>query len=685
LDGAARLKPMFAEVAKHGMPAIAMTDHGNLHGAFEFYKQATSTGVTPIIGIEAYVAPASRFDKRPICGWPHQREDDVSGTGSYTHMTILAADAGGLRNLFKLASLASIEGHYRKWPRMDRELLATYGKGIVATTGCPSGEVQTRLRLGQYDEALKAAAELRDIFGPENFFLELMDHDIEIERRVRDELRRLGKELDLRPIVTNDSHYVTPEDAGAHEALLCVQTGKTMADPTRFKFDGDGYYIKSPAEMRAKWDIEVPGACDNTLLIAERVGDYAEVFASRNLMPQFPVPEGETEESWLRKEVAAGLARRYPDGVPEGHLRQAEYELDVICQMGFPGYFLVTADLVAYAKREGIRVGPGRGSAAGALIAYALGITELDPITHKLLFERFLNPDRISMPDIDMDFDERRRGDMIRYATERYGDERVAQIVTFGTIKAKAAIKDAARVLGYPYALGDRMTKAMPPAVMGKDIPLAGIFDPNHARFKEAVEFRALYEAEPDVQKVVDTARGLEGLIRQPGVHAAGVILSRDPLMDVLPIWRRDADGAIITAWDMGACETIGLLKMDFLGLRNLTVMDDCLEGIKSNRGVDLVLETLPLEDENTYQLLARGETLACSSSTAARCAPCCAARPLPSSTTSPPSVRCTGPARWARTRTTTTQTARTSVRRSRRSTRSSPSPSRRSSARPTA
>jgi DNA polymerase-3 subunit alpha len=611
LDGAARLKPLFAEVTKHGMPAIAMTDHGNLHGAYDFFKQAKAASVIPIIGIEAYVAPATRFDKRPIFwGEPHQREDDVSASGSYTHMTILATDAAGLRNLFKISSLSSIEGHYRKWPRFDRELLSTYGQGLIGTTGCPSGEVQTRIRLGQYDEAVKAAADFRDIFGAGNFFLELMEHGIDIERRVRDDLLRLGKELDLPAIATNDSHYVSPDDSIAHEALLCVQTGKTMADPTRFKLEGNGYYVKGAAEMRALWDSQVPGACDNTLLIAERVGDYSEVFASRNLMPQFPVPEGETEESWLRKEVARGLANRFPDGVPDGHQQQAEYELDVICRMGFPGYFLVVADLCAHAKKEGIRVGPGRGSAAGALIAYALGITELDPVAHKLLFERFLNPERISMPDIDMDFDERRRGDMIRYATERYGEERVAQIVTFGTIKAKAAIKDSARVLGFPYALGDRMTKAMPPPVMGKDIPLTGIFDPAHARYKEAVEFRALYEAEPDVRQVVDTARGLEGLIRQPGVHAAGVILSREPLVDVLPIWRRDADGAIITSWDMNACESMGLLKMDFLGLRNLTVMDDCLAGIQANRGTDLVLETLALDDRPTYELLARGDTL---------------------------------------------------------------------------
>src|SRR5918997_1444008 len=362
--------------------------------------------------------------------------------------------------------------------------------------------------------------------------------------------------------------------------------------------------------MRKLWDSEVPGACDTTLEIAERIGDYSALFAARNLMPQFPVPAGETEESFLRKEVMRGLERRFPHGVPEGHRAQAEYELDVICKMGFPGYFLVTADLCRYAKESGIRVGPGRGSAAGSLIAYALRITELDPMTHGLLFERFLNPERVSMPDIDMDFDERRRGDMIRYATERWGEERVAQIITYGTIKAKAAIKDAAGLLGYPFAMGDKITKAMPPAVMGKDIPLGGIFDPSHPRYPEAVEFRQLYEGDAEVQKIVDTAKGLEGLKRQWGVHAAGVILSRDPLVDVLPIHKREQDGAIITQWDMGACESIGLLKMDFLGLRNLTILDDCLESIRDNRNIDLVLEELPLDDKATYELLARGDTL---------------------------------------------------------------------------
>ncbi|HEX6969401.1 MAG TPA: DNA polymerase III subunit alpha [Micromonosporaceae bacterium] len=609
LDGAARLKDLFGEAGRLDMPALAMTDHGNLFGAYDFYKQATAAGIKPIIGCELYLTPGTDRRDRTRVRWAEGGENDVSGGGAYTHLTALAADADGLHNLFRMASRASLEGYFYK-PRADRELLHEYARGIIATTGCPSGEVQTWLRIGDFDRACQAAGELRDIFGAENFYLELMDHGLDIEKRVRDDLLRLGRKLNLKPVATNDLHYTYERDADAHEVLLCVQSGSTLADPKRFKFDARDFYLKSPAQMRAIWDAEVPGACDATLEIAERVGDYAAVFASRKLMPRFPVPDGETEESWLRKEVMRGLARRFPGGVPEEYRKQAEYELDVVIKMGFPGYFLVVADLVAYAKREGIRVGPGRGSAAGALIAYALGITELDPIPHKLLFERFLNPERVSMPDIDMDFDERRRGDMIRYATERYGDDRVAQIITYGTIKAKAAIKDAARVLGYPFALGDKITKAMPPAVMGKDIPLSGIFDANHPRYPEAAEFRQLYESDPDVRKVVDTAKGLEGLKRQWGVHAAGVILSSEPLLDVLPIQKREQDGAIITQWDMGACESIGLLKMDFLGLRNLTVMDDCLQSIKENRGIDLALEELPLDDKPTYELLARGDTL---------------------------------------------------------------------------
>jgi DNA polymerase-3 subunit alpha len=605
LDGAARLTELFTESDRMGMPALAMTDHGNVFGAYDFWKQATAAGIKPIIGMEGYLAPGSRFEKKRV-RWGDGGSDDISGGGAYTHMTLLAENTAGMHNLFRISSLASLEGYYYK-PRADRELLSRYATGLIATTGCPSGEVQTRLRMGDYGAARQAAADYRDIFGPENYFCELMDHGLAIERRVHEDLHRLAKDLGLPLLATNDLHYTHAADAEAHEVLLCVQSGKTMADPNRFKFDAKDFYLKSAVEMRHLWR-DHPEACDNTLAIAERCDvTFSE---GGDLMPRFDVPEGENEESWLVKEVELGLSLRFPGGIPDTHRKQAEYEVGVIAQMGYPGYFLVVADLVQYAKRNGIRVGPGRGSAAGALIAYAMGITDLDPLKHKLIFERFLNPERVSMPDIDLDFDERRRGDMIRYATQRYGEEYVAQIITYGTIKAKAAIKDAARVLGYPFALGDRVTKVMPPPVMGKDIPLAGIFDPAHKRYAEAGEFRALYESDPDVKKVVDTARGLEGLKRQWGVHAAGVILSREKLIDVIPIQRRDQDGAIITQFDMGACETLGLLKMDFLGLRNLTIIDDCLKNITVNRGLTVDLQTLQLTDRPAFELLARGDTL---------------------------------------------------------------------------
>src|SRR6266571_2360487 len=608
LDGAARLKDMFAACQRAEMPAIAITDHGNVYGAYDFWSKASAAGIKPVIGVEAYVAPEHRRFRQPVrWGTPAQKDDDVSGAGAYTHMTLLAETTEGMHNLFRLSSLASLEGHFRK-PRMDRELLAAHAKGLIATTGCPSGEVQTRLRLGQYNEAVAAAAAYRDIFGPDNFFVEIMDHGLAIEQRVRDGLARVARDLSLPFVVTNDSHYTTPGDATAHEVLLAVQTGTTLADPSRFRFEGTGYYLKSPQEMRAvSSDEGWQAGCDATLLIAER----ADVkFAKSNLMPNFPVPEGETEESWFRQEVWRGMDWRYPDGFDDRRREQASFEMDVMVSMGFCSYFLVVADFIMWAKRNGIRVGPGRGSAAGSLVSYALGITDLDPLNHGLVFERFLNPERVSMPDIDIDFDERRRGDVIRYVTEKYGDDRVAQIITYGTIKAKAAVKDASRVLGFPYALGDRITKALPPAVMGKDMPLSGVFDPDHPRYGEAAEIRALYEAEAEVKQVIDTARGLEGLIRQAGVHAAGVIMSSEPLLDHIPVWKREADGAVITQFDYPACEDIGLLKMDFLGLRNLTVIDDAIRGIKENRGVVIDLDTLGLDDKPTYELLARGDTL---------------------------------------------------------------------------
>ena len=612
LDGAARVPDLLAEAQRLNMPAIAMTDHGNLYGAYEFYKKAKALGINPIIGLEGYYAPQGRFERRPFDfggGFDEGTPEDPSagrGKHGYTHMTLWAETTPGMHNLFRLSSLASLEGYYHK-PRFDRELLERYGTGLIGTTGCPSGEVNRWLQAGQYDRALAAAADFRDILGPGNYFCEVMEHGLQIERRFREDLLKIARTLDLPLVATNDLHYVHADDADAHDVLLCIGTRTTMDDPKRFRFDARDFYLKSAAEMRTVWS-ELPEALSNTLLIAERC--HVEFNEGASLMPVFPVPEGESEESWLVKEVEIGLNRRYKGQIPDNVRRQAEYEVGVVMQMGFPGYFLVVADLVRYAKETGIRVGPGRGSAAGAMIAYALGITELDPIRHGLLFERFLNPERISMPDIDIDFDERRRSDMIRYATATYGEERVAQIITYGSIKAKAAIKDSARVLGYPYALGDRITKAMPPSVMGQDISLAGVFDPKDSRYSEAAEFRNLYEGDPDTKRIVDTARGLEGLKRQPGVHAAGVILCREPLIDVIPVWRREQDGAVITQFDMGACESLGLLKMDFLGLRNLTVLDDCLRNIASNRGETVVLEDLPLEDKATYALLTSGDTL---------------------------------------------------------------------------
>ena len=605
LDGAARVEELVKEVARLEMPAIAITDHGNVFGAFEFNKQARKVGVKPIIGIEAYVAPESRFDKRRV-KWAEGGEDDVSGGGAYTHMTLLAENNLGLANLFKLSSLASLEGFYYK-PRMDRELLAKYASGIIATTGCPGGEIQTRLRMGAYQEAIKAASEFRDIFGRENFFLEIMDHGIDVEMRVKKDLLRLGRELGLPLLATNDLHYTKNEDSVAHEALLCVQSGSTIADPKRFKFENDQFYLKSAAQMRELFK-EFPESCDNTLLIAERC--EITMREGENLLPRFDVPVGESEDSWLTKLANSGLADRMGGVVLPSYQERLNYELSVISKMGFPGYFLVVSDLCAHAREVGIRVGPGRGSAAGSLVSYALSITALDPIKHGLLFERFLNPERISMPDIDLDFDERRRSEMIAYATGKYGEDRVAQIITYSNIKSKQALKDATRVLGYPYAIGEKITKALPPTIMGKDITLSGIFDPKNDRYGEAGEFRSVYETDGDAKRIVDTARGLEGLKRQWGVHAAGVILSKEPLLEVIPIHRREADGAIITQFDMGACEATGLLKMDFLGLRNLSVLDDCLLNIKRNQGQDVDLSTLTLDDRKTYELLGKGETL---------------------------------------------------------------------------
>lgn len=606
LDGAARVGDLMKAVVEQEMPAIAITDHGNNFGAFDFWRQATEAGVKPIIGTEAYVTPGTHRSDRTRVRWGNGGEDDVSGSGAFTHMTIWAENTAGMHNLFKLSSLASIEGYYFR-PRMDRELLQTYASGLIATTGCPSGEVSTRLRLGQYDEALKAAADYRDIFGKDNYFVELMDHGLTIEKRVFTDLIRIAKELGLPLVATNDLHYVHAQDAGAQEILLAIQSGSTLADPNRFKFDANEFYLKTPQQMRALF-AEHPDACDNTLLIAERCD--VQFDTSANYMPRFPVPEGETESSWFAKEVEKGLAQRYPAGIPPEVRKQADYEVGVIAQMGFPGYFLVVADFINWSKENGIRVGPGRGSGAGSMAAYAMKITDLDPLRHGLIFERFLNPDRVSMPDFDVDFDERRRGEVIKYVTEKYGSERVAQIVTYGTIKAKQALKDSTRVLGMPFSVGEKLTKAFPPPVMGKDMPLSHVTDTAAERYKEAGDIRQLIQTDAEAAKVFDTALGIENLKRQWGVHAAGVIMSSEPIVDVIPIMKREQDGQIVTQFDFPAAEALGLVKMDFLGLRNLTIIDDALDNIQANRGFRPVLEELEYDDPEAYALLQRGESL---------------------------------------------------------------------------
>jgi DNA polymerase-3 subunit alpha len=615
LDGASLLDGLFTRVSELGMPAIAMTDHGNLHGAFDFYSKARKHGVKPIIGIEAYITPDTPRGERKRVRWgkgdiAEEGGNDVAGGGAYTHMTMWAETTEGMHNLFKLSSRSSLEGYFYK-PRMDKEILQEHSRGIIVSTGCPSGAIQTRLRLGQWDEAVREAGELQDMFGRDNVFLELMDHGIAIEKRVRDDLLRLGRELGIPPLATNDSHYNNPEDADAHDALICVASGKRLSDANRLKFDGGGYYIKSAAEMRDLWSRhDLAAACDNTLAIAERC-EVEFVESTGGYMARADIPAGETEESWFRTEVWRGIEARYPgEQLTQQVKDRVEMELAVISQKGYCGYYLVVADFIQWSKRNGIRVGPGRGSGAGSIAAYALSITDLCPLEHGLFFERFLNPERPSMPDFDIDFDDHRRGEVIKYVTEKYGADRVAQIATFGRLKSKAAIKDAARVLDHGFAISDRITKALPPDVMGKGVPLKDIFDPAHKRYGEGGEFRALHDSDPDVRTIYQTAVGLEGQIRNWGVHAAGVIMSSEPLIDIVPIMARPQDGAIITQFDYPMCESLGLVKMDFLGLSNLHTLEDALVNIEANRGERVVLEELPFDDRATYELMGRGDTL---------------------------------------------------------------------------
>ena len=609
LDGAARVADLVHRADELGMPAVAVTDHGNLFGAFEFYTQANLVGVKPIIGLESYLTPGTPRQERRRVQFGDGAGDDVAAKGAYTHMTMWSENNTGMHNLFKLSSKSSLEGYFYK-PRADRELLARYHDGLMATTGCPGGEVQTYLRQGMMAQAVASAGEFQDIFGRDCFFVELMDHNLEIEKKVRSDLLELARRIGAPLVATNDLHYVRAEDAGAQDMLLCVATGAHMSDAKRFSFEGTGYYVKTAEEMRALF-ADLPEACDNTLAIAERCQVSFDEEQGR-YMPHFATPAGHTEGTWFHQVAEDGLRARYGDPLPDNVRARADMEYAVIAQKGYQGYFLVVSDYVRWAKRQGIRVGPGRGSGAGSIIAYAMDITDIEPLRYQLLFERFLNPERPSLPDFDVDFDERRRGDVIDYVTKKYGADHVAQIVTYGTIQAKQAVKDAARVLDKPYALGEQITKAMPGAVQGKSVSLSDIFDESADRYAEGGPMRDLAATDPDVAEVVEAAKGIEGLKRQWGVHACGMIMSSAPLEDVIPIMRRESDGAVITQFDFPSCEALGLVKMDFLGLRNLTILDDALNNILANKGVTLDLTDLSLHpnDPKVFELLSRAETL---------------------------------------------------------------------------
>jgi len=629
LDGAARVKDIVEVAAQDGQPALGITDHGNMYGVLDFYRACHDAGINPIIGTEAYMAHESRHERPARRG----RLDDSGGSTDggqklYYHLTLLAEDGRGYRNLIQLASRAFLEGYYYK-PRLDWELLSTHAEGVIATTGCLGGHVLQALLHDDPEGALEKAARLQEIFGKDNLFVELQDHGLDDQHRTNVQLVEIAKKIGAPLLATNDLHYTTREDADAHDALLCVQTNSLRTDPDRFKFTGTEHYLKSAQEMRTLFS-ELPDACDNTLWIAERCN--VEIEFGKPLLPDFPLPqefapsedqgEGAQEEAavrYLHHLTYEGARERWGADLPGAVRERLDYELDVIQSMGFSQYFLITWDLIRHAREQEIRVGPGRGSAAGCAVAYCLRITDLDPIKYGLLFERFLNPSRISMPDIDMDFDSRFRDEMIRYAAQRYGRDKVAQIVTFSQIKARAAVRDAARVLGYPYIVGDKVAKAMPPLIMGRDTPLAACLEEQEKHrdgFKMAAELRDMYATDADARAVIDVAKGLEGLRRQDGIHAAAVVITKEPLTEYTPIQRKPESGQdpedapVVTQYEMHGIENLGLLKMDFLGVRNLDVITDALDIIRRTRDPDFDIDTIPLDDADTFAMLQAGDSI---------------------------------------------------------------------------
>ena len=623
LDGAARIGDLVDAAVADGMPALGITDHGNMYGVLEFYKACKAQGINPIIGTEAYMAGESRFE-RPV---RRGRIDDTGGDTDggqklYYHLTLMAESTTGYKNLLKLSSAAFLEGYYYK-PRVDWELLEQHHEGLIATTGCLGGVVLQALLAGQDEEALRRAGRLQDIFGKDSLFVEIQDHGLAEQQRTNPKLIEIAAKIGAPLLATNDSHYTHRQDAEAHDALLCVQTGALLSDTNRFKFETDEHYLKSAAEMRYLFR-EVETACDSTLLIAERAN--VELELGKPSLPEFPVPDeiiGENYEErsakYLRQLTYEGARERYGPEMDAETRERIDFELTVISEMGFAAYFLVVWDLIRYARDSNIRVGPGRGSAAGCCVAYCLKIVDLDPIRYDLLFERFLNPGRKQMPDIDMDFDDRYRGEMIKYAADRYGSDHVAQIITFSTIKARAAVRDAARVLGFSYADGDRVAKAMPPLLMGRDTPLNACLE-KVPGFEDgyigAADLRQMYADDDVAHRIIDVAKGLEGLRRGDGIHAAAVVITNAPLTEYLPIQRKpDASGdlanaPIVTQFEMHDVEELGLLKMDFLGLRNLSVIEVCLDLIEQGSGVRPDIDNVSLDDDAVFAMLRRGDSI---------------------------------------------------------------------------
>lgn len=579
LDGACRISELVAQAKKHKMPALAITDHGVMYGAIQFYKEAIRQGVKPIIGCEMYVARQSRLDKSS------QRKETPH------HLILLVKNNEGYKNLIKLVTLSYLEGFYYK-PRIDKEILREYSNGLIALSACLKGEISQSILQKDIKKAKEVALDFLDIFGEDNFYLELQENGIPEQEIVNDNLIKISQELSIPVVASNDIHYVNKEDARAHEILLCIQTATNLSDPKRLKFSTDAFYFNSPEEMNKNFS-EVPQALENTIRIAEKCN--LEIDFRHAQLPEFKVPPEHNINTYLKELCYKGLNERY-SGVTKQLEERLEYELSVIKKMEFEPYFLIVWDFVRYAKEKGIMVGPGRGSAAGSLVAYCLNITNIDPIAYGLLFERFLNPERISMPDFDIDFCYERREEVIEYVSKKYGNDKVAQIITFGTMAARAAVRDVGRALGIPYAQVDTIAKMIP-------------WEPNitiEKALKMESRITELMKSDEDIKKLIETASSLEGLARHASTHAAGIVLSRKPLTDYVPL-QKTADGEICTQYAMAELEELGLLKMDFLGLRTLTVISNALKIIKHTRGEGVDINKIPLDDKKVYKMLSKG------------------------------------------------------------------------------